>query len=63
VGPHACLGAWLARLVGEEVLTTLLRRFPYMRLAGEPVFGNHPFVRVIKSLPVHVTQVTPDENA
>jgi len=34
-GPHACVGALLARLQGSIVITTLLRRFPRFRLEDE----------------------------
>ena len=35
-GPHTCIGARLARMEAEVLLPMLLRRFPRMRLAGEP---------------------------
>ncbi|MFE7135673.1 cytochrome P450 [Streptomyces sp. NPDC057638] len=35
-GPHACLGAALARIEVEVVLARLLRRFPGLRLAVDP---------------------------
>jgi cytochrome P450 len=37
-GPHYCLGAYLAGMQGEILFPLLLRRFPAMRLAGEPVY-------------------------
>ncbi|MEV7627721.1 cytochrome P450 [Actinoplanes sp. NPDC089786] len=36
-GPHYCLGASLAQLEAEVVITTLCRRLRGLRLAGEPV--------------------------
>jgi cytochrome P450 len=36
MGPHYCLGAPLARLEGAVVFSTLLRRFPDLRLADGP---------------------------
>jgi cytochrome P450 len=35
-GPHYCLGAPLARLEGQIALVTLVRRFPNLRLEGDP---------------------------
>jgi cytochrome P450 len=37
-GPHYCLGAHLAGMQGEILFPRLLRRFPAMRPAGEPVY-------------------------
>jgi cytochrome P450 len=37
-GPHYCLGAYLAGMQGEILFPRLLRRFPRMQLAGEPVY-------------------------
>lgn len=54
-GSHYCLGAPLARLEGQVVFTTLLRRLPNMQLASataewQPNFG----LRGLKSLPVTI---------
>jgi cytochrome P450 len=37
-GPHYCLGAYLAGMQGEILFPRLLRRFPAMRPAGQPVY-------------------------
>jgi cytochrome P450 len=37
-GPHYCLGAYLAGMEGEILFPRLLRRFPRMRPAGDPVY-------------------------
>ena len=37
-GPHYCLGAHLAGMQGEILFPRLLRRFPAMRPAGQPVY-------------------------
>jgi cytochrome P450 len=37
-GPHYCLGAYLAGMQGEILFPRLLRRFPRMRPAGDPVY-------------------------
>ncbi len=39
-GPHYCLGAYLAGLQGEVLFPQLLRRYPGLRLAGEPVYRS-----------------------
>lgn len=51
-GAHYCLGVHLAKLEGQVAVSTLLRRFPDMRLAGEPVYGEHPAIRKMVSLKV-----------
>ncbi|MEV6636481.1 cytochrome P450 [Actinoplanes sp. NPDC051470] len=42
-GPHYCLGASLAQLEAEVVITTLCRRLRGLRLAGEPVWHTTIF--------------------
>jgi cytochrome P450 len=37
-GPHYCLGAYLAGMQGEVLFPRLLRRFPGLRLAADPVY-------------------------
>ncbi len=37
-GPHYCLGAYLAGMQGEVVFPHLLRGFPAMRVAADPVY-------------------------
>jgi pimeloyl-[acyl-carrier protein] synthase len=51
-GAHFCLGARLARLEGQIALSTLLTRYPRLRLAGEPVWSGNIVVRGLSSLPV-----------
>lgn len=40
-GVHFCLGAPLARIEGRLAIGTLVRRFPNLRLAGEPLAWRH----------------------
>jgi cytochrome P450 len=51
-GVHTCLGALLARAEGEVAIATLARRFPDLRLAGEPRIESNLIVRRVTSLPV-----------
>jgi cytochrome P450 len=53
-GLHVCLGTWLARHMAEAAVGTLVRRFPKMKLAGEPVFTRNAFFRKMISLPVRL---------
>lgn len=51
-GPHFCLGAALARLEGEIMFGTLLRRFPDAQLLDfEPMYGGSAMLRAVESLP------------
>jgi cytochrome P450 len=59
-GPHFCLGVHLARLEGRVAFTTLLGRFPELRLAvarGELrwTHGDGLVLRGLADLPVHLT--------
>lgn len=49
-GPHFCLGAPLARMESQIALRTIANRFPNLRIAGEPKYGNLLAVRKPKTL-------------
>lgn len=50
---HFCFGAPLARIEGHIAFETLLRRFPELRLTGEPlVWRENLGLRGLKSLPL-----------
>jgi cytochrome P450 len=51
-GIHFCLGAPLARLEGQIAIRALVRRFPNLTLAGEPIRRNQITLRGLSSLPV-----------
>ena len=52
-GPHFCLGAALARLEAEIVLSTLVTRFPDARLRTDRIeYGSSAMLRSVKNLPV-----------
>ncbi len=52
-GIHYCLGAQLARLEGQIALSTLVRRFPNMKLASDDlVWRPAPILRGLEALPV-----------
>jgi cytochrome P450 len=52
-GVHHCLGAALARLEGQIVIGTLVRRFPDVELAVErPTWNDRIVLRGLSSLPV-----------
>ncbi|HYF46673.1 MAG TPA: cytochrome P450 [Acidimicrobiales bacterium] len=51
-GIHFCLGAALARLEGQVAMGSVIRRFPDLELAGEPVSNGRITLRGLDSLPV-----------
>jgi cytochrome P450 len=53
-GVHHCLGAALARREGKVALSSLVRRFPTLSLAGEPVRNDRINLRGVSSLPVSI---------
>jgi hypothetical protein len=54
-GVHYCLGASLARLEAQVALTTLIRRFPRLELAGEPGWRDRLTIRGVDHLPLTTT--------
>ena len=54
-GVHHCLGAALARLEGQEIIGRLVRRFPTMERAGDPVHNQRLILRGYDQLPVSLT--------
>ncbi len=51
-GNHFCLGAPLSRMEGAIAFDALLRRFPNLRLAGEPRWKSNVMVRFLQNLPL-----------
>lgn len=51
-GNHFCLGAPLSRMEGAIAFDALLRRFPNLRLAGEPHWKANIMVRFLQTLPL-----------
>ncbi|AUX39635.1 cytochrome P450 [Sorangium cellulosum] len=53
-GAHYCIGANLARLEGQIAVSSLLRRFPGMKIESPPTFGPHPAIRKMDSFKVRL---------
>lgn len=51
-GPHFCLGAALAKTEAEIVFSTLAKRFPDVRIGGEPVWRDTAILRSLDKLPL-----------
>jgi cholest-4-en-3-one 26-monooxygenase len=51
-GRHFCLGTALARLELNVLFEETLRRYPQIKLAGDPVYVESPFINQLKTLPV-----------
>jgi cytochrome P450 len=51
-GVHYCLGASLAKLEAGVAITSLIRRFPEMTLAGEPGWRDRLTIRGVDHLPL-----------
>jgi cytochrome P450 len=56
IGEHFCLGVHLARLEGRVFFEELLRAFPTIELAGEPVRVRSNLNNALKSLPVRLAR-------
>jgi cytochrome P450 len=53
-GIHSCLGASLARVEGATAITTLVERFPRLRLGSEPLEWKQLLGRSVRRLPLEV---------
>ena len=58
-GIHFCLGAPLARLEAQIAIGSLVRRFPALRLAGEPELSPTVTLRGLRALPLALRQGSP----
>jgi len=55
IGEHLCLGRYLARLELRVILDGILRAFPDMTPAGDPVWVESNNHTAFRSLPVRFT--------
>jgi len=53
-GRHFCLGTALARLELRILIEETLKRYPEIRIDGEPVYVQSPFANQLKTLPVRL---------
>jgi cytochrome P450 len=53
-GPFYCVGAALARMEGRAAFGQLFRRFPDLRLVGEPVRSQSLLLRGHRSMPIRL---------
>jgi len=54
-GIHYCLGASLAKLEATVAITSLIRRFPQVELAGDPGWRDRLTIRGVDHLPLSLT--------
>ena len=52
---HYCLGASLAKLEASVAITSLIRRFPGLQLAGDPGWRYRLTIRGVDHLPLALT--------
>ncbi|MGH9138198.1 MAG: cytochrome P450 [Acidimicrobiales bacterium] len=55
-GAHYCLGAALARLEGQVAIGSLVRRFPALAIAGDPVWNGRLNLRGLDRLPLALSR-------
>ena len=53
-GIHYCLGASLAKLEAQVAISSVIRRFPNLQLAGEPGWRDRLTIRGVDRLPLSV---------
>jgi cytochrome P450 len=51
-GAHYCLGASLAKLEAQVAITSVIRRFPKIELAGDPSWRDRLTIRGVDRLPL-----------
>ena len=56
-GAHYCLGASLAKLEAQVAITSVIRRFPNLELAGEPHWRDRLTIRGVDHLPLSLGKV------
>jgi len=54
-GVHYCLGASLAKLEAQVAISSVIRRFPNVQLAGEPGWRDRLTIRGVDRLPLSLT--------
>ena len=54
-GVHYCLGASLAKLEASVAISSVIRRFPNVALAGEPGWRDRLTIRGVERLPLSLT--------
>lgn len=54
-GVHYCLGASLAKLEAQVAISSVIRRFPSIQMAGEPGWRDRLTIRGVDRLPLSLT--------